>query len=90
MWDVWWVNWLRGRFPACTSVSPENSHSTDCSTLIDYHPELVQEAKQWPAYQVHSISLHLEKSKKKLLVITVCKCSINPNTNPNGIYSHTT
>jgi hypothetical protein len=28
-------------FPS-TSVSPANSHSTDCSTLIIYHLELVQ------------------------------------------------
>jgi hypothetical protein len=26
------------------SVSPVNPHSTDCSTLIIYHPVLVQQA----------------------------------------------
>jgi hypothetical protein len=25
----------------------------------------------------------------QLLVVTICKCSINPITNPNPIYSHT-
>jgi hypothetical protein len=32
-----------GRFSPSTSVSPANSHSTDCSTIIIiYHPGLVQ------------------------------------------------
>jgi hypothetical protein len=31
-----------GRFSPYTSVSPANSHSTDCSALIIYHPGLVQ------------------------------------------------
>jgi hypothetical protein len=31
-----------GRFSLSTSVSPANSHSTECSTLITYHPGLVQ------------------------------------------------
>jgi hypothetical protein len=31
-----------GRFSPSTSVSSTNSHSTDCSTLIIYHPGLVQ------------------------------------------------
>jgi hypothetical protein len=30
------------RFSPNTSFSPVNSHSTDCSTLIIYHPGLVQ------------------------------------------------
>jgi hypothetical protein len=30
---------------------PVNSHSTDCSTIIIYHLELVKYAKQWPTYQ---------------------------------------
>jgi hypothetical protein len=44
MWDLWWTKWHRGRFSPSTSVSPDNSHSTDCSTLIiyHYHPGLVQ------------------------------------------------
>jgi hypothetical protein len=33
-----------GRFSPNTSVSPANSHSTDCSTLIIYRPGLVQYA----------------------------------------------
>jgi hypothetical protein len=32
-----------GRFSPSTSVSPANSHSTDCSTfIVIYHPGLVQ------------------------------------------------
>jgi hypothetical protein len=31
-----------GKFYESTSVSPVNSHSIDCSTLIIYHPGLVQ------------------------------------------------
>jgi hypothetical protein len=34
MWDLWWKKWHYGWFPPNTSVSPANSHSTDCSTLI--------------------------------------------------------
>jgi hypothetical protein len=36
MWDFWWTKWHWGRF------SPKTSHSTDCYTLINYHPGLVQ------------------------------------------------
>jgi hypothetical protein len=43
MWDLWWTNWRSGNFSPTTSVSPADSHSTDCSTLIIiYHPGLVQ------------------------------------------------
>jgi hypothetical protein len=38
MWDLWWTKWHWGRFSPNTSVSPANFHSTDCSTLIVYHP----------------------------------------------------
>jgi hypothetical protein len=41
MWDVWWKKWQWSRFSASTSVSPTNSHSTNCSMLI-YHLGLVQ------------------------------------------------
>jgi hypothetical protein len=42
-----------------TSVSPANSHFTNCFTLvIVYHPGLVQYAKQWPTCQDDSVSLH--------------------------------
>jgi hypothetical protein len=42
-----------------TSVSPANSHSTDCSTIIIiYHLGLVQQAKQ---YQVDPVSPHERK-----------------------------
>jgi hypothetical protein len=41
MWDLWWTKWYWGRFPPSTSVSPANSHSTDCSKLVIYHPGLV-------------------------------------------------
>jgi hypothetical protein len=33
--------WYWGRFSPSTSVSPSNSHSTDCSTIIIYHLVLV-------------------------------------------------
>jgi hypothetical protein len=37
------TKWHWGGFPPSTSVSPANSHSTDCSTLIIvYHPGLVE------------------------------------------------
>jgi hypothetical protein len=39
MWDLWWAKWHWGRF---SPVSPANSHSIDCFTLIIiYHPGLV-------------------------------------------------
>jgi hypothetical protein len=38
------------------SAPPLNSHYTDCSTLIIYHPGLIQWAKQWPTYQLDSVS----------------------------------
>jgi hypothetical protein len=41
MWDFWCTKWHWDRFSTSTSVSPANSHSTDCSTLIIYHPGLV-------------------------------------------------
>jgi hypothetical protein len=39
-------------------VSPANFHSADCSTLIIYHPGLVQYSKQWPTYQVDTVTPH--------------------------------
>jgi hypothetical protein len=42
MWDFWWTRGQWSRFSMSASVSPTNSHSTDCSTLIIYHPGLVQ------------------------------------------------
>jgi hypothetical protein len=45
VWDLWWTNWLWGRFSPSTSVSPANLHSTNISTItITYHPGLVQYA----------------------------------------------
>jgi hypothetical protein len=42
MWDLCWTKWHWGRFSLSTSVSPANSQSTDCSTIIIiYHPRLV-------------------------------------------------
>jgi hypothetical protein len=38
---LWWTKWHWGRFSPSTSVSPANSHSTDCSTLIIYNLGLV-------------------------------------------------
>jgi hypothetical protein len=34
MWNLWWTKWHWGEFFFSTSVSLENSHCTDCSTLI--------------------------------------------------------
>jgi hypothetical protein len=34
VWDLWWTKWQRGRFSSSISVSPSNSHSTDCSTYF--------------------------------------------------------
>jgi hypothetical protein len=34
MWDLWWTKWHWSRFYNSTSVSPTNSHSTDCFILI--------------------------------------------------------
>jgi hypothetical protein len=50
--DFWWTKWHWGKFSASTSVSPANSHSTDCSTFIIIHlPGVVQWAKLPPTYQ---------------------------------------
>jgi hypothetical protein len=35
MWDLWWEKWRWGRFSPSTSVSPANSHYTNCS--IHHH-----------------------------------------------------
>jgi hypothetical protein len=57
-----------GRFSPSTSVFPATSHSTNGSTLtIIYHPELVQQAKQWPQYQADSVSPHEKKIERKAL-----------------------
>jgi hypothetical protein len=45
------------------SVLSDDSHFTDCSTLIIYHPGLVQHAS-WPAYQVDTVSPQPNKLKK--------------------------
>jgi hypothetical protein len=43
MWELWWTKWHWSKFSTNTSVSPDNYHSTDCSTIITtYHPDLVQ------------------------------------------------
>jgi hypothetical protein len=67
MWDLWWTKRHLGRFSPSTSVSPANSHSTDCSILIISRPGLVQLAKQWLMYQMDSVSPRPKKLKKKLL-----------------------
>jgi hypothetical protein len=42
-WDLLCTQWHWGRFSPSTSVSPANSHFTDCPTfIIIYHPGLVQ------------------------------------------------
>jgi hypothetical protein len=35
MWHFWWTKWYWGWFSPSTSVSPVNSHSTNCSTLAN-------------------------------------------------------
>jgi hypothetical protein len=47
--------------------SPANSHSTDFSTIIIiiYHLGLVQYAKQWPQYQLNSVTPHEKKINNK-------------------------
>jgi hypothetical protein len=46
MWDLWWTKWRWGRFSPGTSVTPANSHSIYCSTIIIIisQPGLVQQA----------------------------------------------
>jgi hypothetical protein len=45
-WGIFgWTKWHCGRFSPSISVSPTNSHSTDCSTFVIYHPGLVQYVK---------------------------------------------
>jgi hypothetical protein len=39
MWDLWWTKWHWGRCSPNTSISPANSHTTDCSTIIIYHQD---------------------------------------------------
>jgi hypothetical protein len=57
------------------SFSPANSHSTDCSTIIiSYHLGLVQQAKQWPQYQVDSLSVSNHEKKNKKLALFICLC----------------
>jgi hypothetical protein len=36
MWDLWWTEWHWNGFFSNTAVSPANSHSTNCSTLVNY------------------------------------------------------
>jgi hypothetical protein len=36
-WFLWWAKWHWGSFSPSTSVSPANSHSTNCFIFID-HP----------------------------------------------------
>jgi hypothetical protein len=60
MWDLWWTKWYCGWFSPNISVSPAN-HFTYCSTLIIiHHLVLVEQAKQWPAYQVDPVSPYPE------------------------------
>jgi hypothetical protein len=55
----------RDRFSPSTSIFPANSHSTYCSTLFISRLGLVQQAKQWPTYQMDPISPHFKKLKIK-------------------------
>jgi hypothetical protein len=73
MWDLWWTKWPWGRFSPSTSVSPANSHSTECSIdIIIYHLGLVQYAKQWSQYQVpheenNRLTLHVPSVENVIL-----------------------
>jgi hypothetical protein len=42
---LWWTKWHWDKFPPSISVPFANSHSTDCSTLIIYHPGLYNRPK---------------------------------------------
>jgi hypothetical protein len=50
MWDLWWTKWHWGTFSPSTLVSPVSSPSI--LTIL---------AKEWPTYQVDSVSLHLKE-----------------------------
>jgi hypothetical protein len=69
IWDLWLTKWHWGRFSPNTSVSPANSHSTNCSTLIIYHPWLIT-IGQLMAEVPSGLSLtpHRETKKKSNLV----------------------
>jgi hypothetical protein len=61
-----------GRFSPSTSVSPANSNSADCSTItITCHPGLVHQAKQWPQYQVDSVSPHEKQNSNRVANLSV-------------------
>jgi hypothetical protein len=45
MWDFIWVSGIGAGFLQELGFYPASSHSTDCPTLIIYHPGLVQQAK---------------------------------------------
>jgi hypothetical protein len=54
---------------------PANSHSTDCSTLIIYHPGLVKQARQWPTCQVDSQSVSPRTKKLQNIYMYIIKFS---------------
>jgi hypothetical protein len=75
-----WTTWHWGSFSPSTSASPANSHSTNCSKfIIIYHPGLVQSAKQWPTYQVDSVSPH-PKTKTTVKLFYASKISFSDTT----------
>jgi hypothetical protein len=41
MWDLWWIKWYWGRYSPNTSVSPANSHSTNCSIFIKHAARII-------------------------------------------------
>jgi hypothetical protein len=48
-----------GQVSPSISISYANFYSIDCSTLfIIYRPGLIERAKQWPVYEVDSVSPH--------------------------------
>jgi hypothetical protein len=72
IWDLSWAKWHWGRFHPSTSVSSANSHSTDWSTLIIYHPGLVGQLvadvasgfSLTPPQETRFLRKHVNKEKK--------------------------
>jgi hypothetical protein len=68
MWDLWWTNWLWGRFSPSTSVSLANLHSTNFSTInITYHPGVVQEASSGRITQSPTAQIKKKYSNSSVL-----------------------
>jgi hypothetical protein len=68
MWDLWWTKWHWSKFSLSTSVSPANSHSTDCSTFIItiYHPAWYNGKISGRRTKWTQVSPYPKKLKKKM------------------------